>query len=185
MFGCSSVNDTPLQSSWSSLRASSNDTLVSRRQVRLVMHSGSELRSGPTEVFALEWTISVVVPAVFCQATAPQPQKQQGKHLHVDLPDISQLSPQLQQDCPYCEGRKVCEHSSLATQALRQTRYWKFDKNAKTPEQLLAGSGLRAEWKCPACSYEWQGHKASLLAAKSWCIGSATSAPREGCTCTK
>ena len=141
-----------------------------------------------------------------CQATAPQPQKQQGKYLNVDLPDISQLSPQLQREwhpannallggikikphsnkkvmwscpncpagcphiwettvhertegtkCPYCEGRKVCEHNSLATQAPSQLKYW---KNAKVPEQTLAGSNFRAEWKCPTCSLMWQANVA-------------------------
>ena len=59
--------------------------------------------------------------------------------------------------CPYCQGRSVCQHNSLATKAPRQTRCWNHDKNAKTPEQTLAGSNFRAEWKCPACSLEWQG----------------------------
>ncbi len=58
---------------------------------------------------------------------------------------------------PYCHGRKVCEHSSLATIAPRQLKYWNWDKNLKTPEQILAGSNLMAEWKCPACSHKWQG----------------------------
>jgi len=58
--------------------------------------------------------------------------------------------------CPYCKGRKVCEHNSLSTKAPRQVQYWNQDKNAKTPEQTLAGSCHRAEWKCPTCSHEWQ-----------------------------
>ncbi|KAA6421208.1 MAG: hypothetical protein FRX49_08907 [Trebouxia sp. A1-2] len=106
------------------------------------------------------------------------------------LPDISELSPQLQQEwhpdnnallggikvkpgsgrrvtwsCPNCPAgcphiwktrRAVCQHNSLAIQAPRQTQCWDQDKNAKTPEQTLAGSNLRAEWKCPICSHEWQ-----------------------------
>jgi len=146
---------------------------------------------------------------VRCQATAAQPQKQQDKHLIVGLPDISQLSPQLQQEwhpdnnavlggikikphsgmmikwscpncpagcphiwqakvysrtrgtkCPYCQGKSLCQHNSLATKAPRQTRYWNHDKNVKTPEQTLAGTNFSAEWKCPICSHEWQGQVA-------------------------
>jgi len=146
------------------------------------------------------------------EATPAQPQQQQGKDLVVVLPDISQLSPQLQQEwhpdnnallggikfkphsnkkvfwscpncpagcphiwqatvssrtggakCPYCEGKSVCQHSSLATKAPRQTLYWNRDKNVKTPEQTLAGTNLRAEWKCPACSHEWQGQVAGRV----------------------
>ncbi len=205
MFGCSPVEDTPLQAIWNSLRASSNEPLVSHTQVRPAVQYGSELMS----IFALEWNIAVAVPGVHCQATAAQPQKQQGKDLNMGLPDIIQLKPQLQQQwhpdnnallggikvkpgsgrrvawscpncpagcshiwqatvysrtrgtkCPFCQGKSVCQHNSLATKAPRQTRYWNQDKNAKTPEQTLAGSRLRAEWKCPACSHEWQGQVA-------------------------
>ena len=58
--------------------------------------------------------------------------------------------------CPYCQGRKLCKHNSLATKAPTVARYWDYDKNAKTPEQTLAGSNLRVDWKCPDCIYEWQ-----------------------------
>ncbi len=65
--------------------------------------------------------------------------------------------------CPYCKGRKVCEHSSLATKAPRQVKYWNQDKNANIPAHTLAGSNLRAEWKCPTCSHEWQGQIAQRV----------------------
>jgi len=211
MFGCSPVEDTPLQAIWNSLRASSNKTVLSHTQVRPAVQC-------LISVFALEWNISVVAPGVRCQATAAQPQKQQGKHLNVGLPDISQLSPQLQQEwhldnnallggikikpysnmkiewscpncpagyphvwkatvqsrtrgtkCPFCQGKSVCQHNSLATKAPRQTRYWNQDKNAKTPEQTLAGSNLMADWKCPACSHEWQGQVAPRVRADRGC----------------
>ena len=72
--------------------------------------------------------------------------------------------------CPYCrQGKTVCQHSSLATKAPRQTQYWNHDKNAKTPEQILAGSNLRAEWKCPTCSHEWQAHVARRVQNDSGC----------------
>ncbi len=44
--------------------------------------------------------------------------------------------------CPFCQGKRICQHNSLATRAPRQTRYWNHDKNANTPEQTLAGSRL-------------------------------------------
>ncbi|DBA82303.1 TPA: hypothetical protein ACH3X2_000568 [Trebouxia sp. C0005] len=142
---------------------------------------------------------------VYCNAKAARPHKQQGKSVQPGLPDISELSPQLQQEwhpdnnallggikvkpgsarrvtwscpncpagcphiwktnlnnrtrgskCPYCQGHSVCQHSSLATKAPRQTQYWDHDKNPKTPEQTLAGTHLRAQWKCPTCKHEWQ-----------------------------
>jgi len=72
-------------------------------------------------------------------------------------------------NCPYCKGRKVCEHNSLSTKAPRQVQYWNQDKNAKTPEQMLAGSSHRAEWKCPTCSHEWQAPVARRVEHDSGC----------------
>ena len=140
-----------------------------------------------------------------CYASAAQPQKQHGTHFKANLPDISELSPHLQQQwhpdnnallgnikvkphsprkvlwscpdcpagcphiwlasvtsrtkgcsCPYCQGRRVCKHNSLATKAPTVATYWDHNKNAKTPEQTLAGSHIRVDWKCPDCRYEWQ-----------------------------
>jgi len=188
--GCSPVEDTRLQATRNSHRASSTKILLNRTQVRLVVQYRSEV----TSVYALEWKISVVVLGVYCEATAAQPQKQQGRYQTAGLPDISQLRPQLQQEwhpdnnallgsikikphssmkikwscpncpagyshiwqatvnnrtrgtkCPFCQGQSLCQHNSLATKAPRQTRYWNHDKNAKTPEQTLAGSNFRAE----------------------------------------
>ena len=71
--------------------------------------------------------------------------------------------------CPYCEGRKLCQHNSLATKAPRQVKYWNQDKNAKTSEQMLAGSRFRAAWKCPTCSHEWQAQVARRTKQGSGC----------------
>ena len=150
---------------------------------------------------------SVIVgkPVRFCHATAAQPQSQHGKQGKAIVPDISELSPHLQQQwhpdnnawlggikvrphsgkrvkwscpncplgrphiwettvqlrtsgskCPYCLNKRVCKHNSLATKAPKQWKYWNHEKNAKTPEQVNAGSSLRAHWKCPACRLTWQ-----------------------------
>jgi len=58
--------------------------------------------------------------------------------------------------CPFCEGKRVCKHNSLATVAPPVARYWNHDKNATSPDEALAGSNSRAEWKCPDCNLEWQ-----------------------------
>ncbi|DBA83009.1 TPA: hypothetical protein ACH3X1_006785 [Trebouxia sp. C0004] len=63
----------------------------------------------------------------------------------------------------------VCEHNSLATKALSQLQYWNQDKNAKTPEQTIAGSNLRAEWDCPVCSHEWPAQVAHRVQNDSVC----------------
>ncbi len=172
-----------------------------------------------TTVLALNCNNAAALLEGCCNAKAARPHKQQEKSMQPGLPDISELSPQLQQEwhpdnnallggikvnpgsglrvmwscpncpagcphiwkatvssrtrgakCPYCQGRSVCQHSSLATKAPRQTRYWNHDKNAKTPEQMLAGSNLRAEWKCPVCSHEWQAQVAQHVQNDSGCL---------------
>ena len=58
--------------------------------------------------------------------------------------------------CPYCSNRLVCLHNSIATIAPDAVQYWNHSKNDVAPDQLLAGSKFRAEWKCPTCQWEWQ-----------------------------
>ena len=72
-------------------------------------------------------------------------------------------------NCPYCQGKKVCKHNSLATKAPTVARYWNHSRNAKTPEQTLAGSHSRAYWKCPDCRYEWQAPTAGRVVYNTGC----------------
>ena len=72
-------------------------------------------------------------------------------------------------ECPYCQGKKLCKHNSLATKAPKQSRYWDHNKNAKTPEQTVAGSKLRASWNCSDCRHEWQAQIASRAQSDAGC----------------
>ncbi|KAL3150119.1 hypothetical protein ABBQ38_013457 [Trebouxia sp. C0009 RCD-2024] len=71
--------------------------------------------------------------------------------------------------CPYCSNRRVCLHNSLATVAPEATRYWNHAKNEIAPEQVLAGSNLRAEWQCPVCQREWQAIIQKRVRRRSGC----------------
>ena len=71
--------------------------------------------------------------------------------------------------CPYCSNRLVCLHNSLATIAPEAAQYWNHSKNEKSPDQVLAGSSLRAEWKCPACNWEWQASVAQRVRSRAGC----------------
>ncbi|KAL3144677.1 hypothetical protein ABBQ38_001805 [Trebouxia sp. C0009 RCD-2024] len=71
--------------------------------------------------------------------------------------------------CPYCFNKRVCLHKSLATVAPDAARYWGHSKNAEAPEQVLAGSNFRAEWKCPACKYEWPAPMFQRVRASAGC----------------
>ena len=71
--------------------------------------------------------------------------------------------------CPYCSNRLVCLHNSLATIAPDVAQYWNHSKNEKAPEEVLAGSNAKAEWKCPACNSEWQAPIFMRTRRKSGC----------------
>ena len=59
--------------------------------------------------------------------------------------------------CPYCSGRAVCKHNSLATISPATVQYWHKEKNLPlSPETVTSGSGFRAHWVCPACLHELQ-----------------------------
>ncbi|KAL3143783.1 hypothetical protein ABBQ32_003612 [Trebouxia sp. C0010 RCD-2024] len=71
--------------------------------------------------------------------------------------------------CPYCSNNRVCLHNSLATVAPGVAQYWNYSRNMNTPEQVLAGSRSRAEWKCPSCKYEWTAPVAIRTRRKAGC----------------
>ena len=71
--------------------------------------------------------------------------------------------------CPFCEGRRVCVHNSLATVAPMVARFWNEDKNASRPEETLAGSCIRAMWQCPDCKHEWQARIDGRASRNSGC----------------
>ncbi|KAL3143778.1 hypothetical protein ABBQ32_003607 [Trebouxia sp. C0010 RCD-2024] len=71
--------------------------------------------------------------------------------------------------CPYCSNRRVCVHNSLTTIAPEAIKYWNHSKNNKAPQQVVAGSSLRAEWKCPSCNYEWKAQIALRVRKRAGC----------------
>ena len=59
--------------------------------------------------------------------------------------------------CPYCSGREVCQHNTLARKAPQVAQLWNAKKNSPlSPDQVTVSSGIRAHWKCSDCLHEWQ-----------------------------
>ncbi len=59
--------------------------------------------------------------------------------------------------CPFCSGRAVCQHNTLAKKAPEVALFWDAMKNYPlTPDQVTVYSNVRAHWKCSACLHEWQ-----------------------------
>ena len=71
--------------------------------------------------------------------------------------------------CPYCCNKRVCLHNSLATIAPDAAQYWNHSKNEQMPEQVVAGSNAKADWKCPACNLEWQACIKGRVRNRSGC----------------
>ena len=72
--------------------------------------------------------------------------------------------------CPYCSGKVVCQHNTLARKAPGVALFWDAKKNHPlSPDQVTASSGVRAHWKCSACLYEWQAQVVTKARTNSGC----------------
>jgi len=59
--------------------------------------------------------------------------------------------------CPFCSGRAVCQHNTLARKAPEVALFWDAKKNhPMSPDQVTVSSNMKAHWKCSTCLYEWQ-----------------------------
>ncbi|KAL3130458.1 hypothetical protein ABBQ38_008279 [Trebouxia sp. C0009 RCD-2024] len=57
--------------------------------------------------------------------------------------------------CPQCRGRKVCQHSSLATKAPLVAAQWDYEANEGTPDSVVAQSNQPVGWLCHVCGGRW------------------------------
>ena len=57
--------------------------------------------------------------------------------------------------CPYCAGKTVCQHNSLATQSPQLLAEWDSGANDLTPDDYTGQSGARVAWKCHRCQHRW------------------------------
>ncbi|DBA68594.1 TPA: hypothetical protein ACH3X2_013532 [Trebouxia sp. C0005] len=59
--------------------------------------------------------------------------------------------------CPFCSGKAVCQHNTLARKAPDVALFWDAKKNhPMSPNHVTVSSNMRAHWKCSACLHEWQ-----------------------------
>ena len=71
--------------------------------------------------------------------------------------------------CPFCSGRKVCPHSSLASISPLTALEWDTTKTADSPHDYTACSRHQAHWLCNKCGHEWQARIQSRTALGSGC----------------
>ena len=70
--------------------------------------------------------------------------------------------------CPFCAGRAVCPHNSLAVYDPAIAAEWS-DKTPDKPENISAFSHARRVWRCGVCGKEWVTFIASRTEQHSGC----------------
>ncbi|DBA90889.1 TPA: hypothetical protein ACH3X2_004259 [Trebouxia sp. C0005] len=72
--------------------------------------------------------------------------------------------------CPFCSGKAICQHNTLATKAPQVALFWDAKKNhPMSPDQVTVFSTMRAHWKCSICLHEWQAAVSQKASGKSGC----------------
>jgi len=72
-------------------------------------------------------------------------------------------------NCPYCAGKAVCAHNSLATLAPETALDWDYAKNSLTPHDYTPHSNMRASWACRVCHHSWKAYIASRVTDNTQC----------------
>lgn len=78
--------------------------------------------------------------------------------------------------CPFCAGRKVCPHTSLAHHFPDLVKEWSPENDA-SPTALAPFSGYYAKWICNSCGHKWQTavQTRTSLGSRCWRCSRGTS----------
>jgi len=71
--------------------------------------------------------------------------------------------------CPFCKGKKVCQHNSVATIAPDVAASWDSTANEGTPHDFTANSHFKKQWHCSVCGHKWQAIIHGRVGQKSGC----------------
>ena len=72
--------------------------------------------------------------------------------------------------CPFCSGKTICQHNTLARKAPEVALFWDAAKNnSLSPDQVTVHSSMKAHWKCSACLHEWQASVSNKVRGKTGC----------------
>ncbi len=74
-------------------------------------------------------------------------------------------------NCPFCIGKRVCQHNSVATTAPDVAASWDSTANEGTPHDFTANSHFKKHWHCLVCGHKWQALISSRTARQSGCPG--------------
>jgi len=71
--------------------------------------------------------------------------------------------------CPFCRGRKVCQHNSVASKAPEVAASWDSTANEGTPHDFTAASHFKKQWHCLVCGHKWLAQINNRIGRKSGC----------------
>ncbi len=71
--------------------------------------------------------------------------------------------------CPFCKGRKVCKHNSLARKAPDVAASWDDKANAGTPDDYTSLSNYTAQWRCFVCENSWTAQISQRVLRNTGC----------------
>ncbi len=72
--------------------------------------------------------------------------------------------------CPFCSGRAVCQHNTLARKAPQVALFWDAKKNYPlSPDQVTVSSNMKVHWKCSTCLHKWQASVFNKARGKTGC----------------
>ncbi len=71
--------------------------------------------------------------------------------------------------CPFCSGKRVCQHNSIATKAPKVADSWDSTANEGTPHDFTANSHFKKQWHCSVCSHKWLATINGRVGQKAGC----------------
>ena len=72
--------------------------------------------------------------------------------------------------CPFCSGKELCQHNTLARKAPQVAMLWDAKKNHPlSSDQVTCASHIRVHWKCHVCLHEWQAPVMMKARRKTGC----------------
>ncbi len=73
--------------------------------------------------------------------------------------------------CPFCNGKRGCQHNSIAFKAPNVAASWDSTASDGTPHDFTANSNFTKQWHCPVCGHKWLASISHRVGLKSVCPG--------------
>ena len=89
-------------------------------------------------------------------------------HPHKWFSTVNSRTSSRRTGCPFCAGKAVCPHNSLAANATEVAAQWSGG-NPDRPEDYTAASSVNKLWHCDCCGHEWSARIQERTMGKRGC----------------